>query len=59
MGVTTATAARIYGKGEEGFLAFDKFPNVGVLKVSNLKLNVFPTFRAKSNYHYNLDIFSQ
>ncbi|KRT85850.1 hypothetical protein AMK59_1569, partial [Oryctes borbonicus] len=32
MGLTTSTAARIYGKGEEGFLAFDKFPHIGVIK---------------------------
>ncbi|KAI4456858.1 alkaline phosphatase [Holotrichia oblita] len=32
MGITTSTAARIYGKGEQGFLTFDKFPNIGVLK---------------------------
>ncbi|KAI4456848.1 alkaline phosphatase [Holotrichia oblita] len=32
MGMTTSTAARIYGKGEQGFLTFDKFPNIGVLK---------------------------
>lgn len=33
MGPTTTTSARIYGKGEEGFLAWEKMDNIGVLKV--------------------------
>lgn len=33
MGMTTMTSSRIYGKGENGFLAWEKFNNVGVLKV--------------------------
>lgn len=33
MGPTTVTSSRIYGKTEKGFLAFEKFPNIGVLKV--------------------------
>lgn len=33
MGLTTITSSRIYGRGEAGFLAWDKFNNIGVLKV--------------------------
>lgn len=33
MGVSTATATRIYKHGEGGLLAWERFPNVGVLKV--------------------------
>lgn len=33
MGPTTVTSSRIYGKGEKGHLAWDKFDNIGVLKV--------------------------
>ena len=33
MGLTTSTAARIYGETEKGYLAFEKFPDIGVLKV--------------------------
>lgn len=33
MGVSTVTATRIYKYGEEGLLAWERFPNVGVLKV--------------------------
>lgn len=33
LGVTTMTTARIYGKGEAGYLSWEKFDNIGVLKV--------------------------
>ncbi|XP_060521962.1 alkaline phosphatase-like [Cylas formicarius] len=33
MGLTTITASRIYSKGEQGYLAWEKFTNVGILKV--------------------------
>lgn len=33
MGVSTVTATRIYKYGEGGLLAWERFPNVGVLKV--------------------------
>lgn len=33
MGLTTITTSRIYGKGEKGLLAWEKFNNLGVLKV--------------------------
>lgn len=33
MGPNTVTAARIYGVGEEGFLTWEQFPNMGLLKV--------------------------
>lgn len=42
MGVSTVTAGRIFAGqekgllGEENFLTFEKFPNVGLLKVTNL-----------------------
>ncbi|XP_074030665.1 alkaline phosphatase 12 [Leptinotarsa decemlineata] len=32
MGITTSTSARIYGRGESGHLAWEKFNNIGVLK---------------------------
>ncbi|XP_017771730.1 PREDICTED: alkaline phosphatase-like isoform X2 [Nicrophorus vespilloides] len=32
MGLSTVTAARIYGKTERGRLAFENFPNIGTLK---------------------------
>ncbi|KAJ8913233.1 hypothetical protein NQ315_016176 [Exocentrus adspersus] len=32
MGLTTITSSRIYGKGETGHLAWEKFNNIGVLK---------------------------
>ncbi|KAJ8981895.1 hypothetical protein NQ317_007287 [Molorchus minor] len=32
MGLTTITSSRIYGKGEAGHLAWEKFDNIGVLK---------------------------
>ncbi|KAG5898691.1 hypothetical protein JTB14_030641 [Gonioctena quinquepunctata] len=32
MGITTSTSARIYGKGESGYLAWEKFNNIGVIK---------------------------
>lgn len=34
MGPTTVTSSRIYGKTEKGYLAFESFPNVGMLKVN-------------------------
>lgn len=34
MGPNTVTAARIYSKGEAGYLAFEEFPHIGVLKVN-------------------------
>lgn len=34
MGLTTITTSRIYGKGETGFLAWETFNNIGVLKVT-------------------------
>lgn len=38
LGPNTVTAARIYGPSESGYLAFEKFPHIGVLKVGkNLK----------------------
>lgn len=33
MGLTTITTSRIYGKGETGYLAWETFNNIGVLKV--------------------------
>jgi alkaline phosphatase len=33
MGPVTQTAARIYAHGEEGHLAWEKFPHMGLLKV--------------------------
>lgn len=33
MGPTTVTSSRIYGKGESGHLAWEKFNNIGVIKV--------------------------
>ncbi|XP_066262954.1 alkaline phosphatase-like isoform X1 [Euwallacea similis] len=33
MGLTTVTTSRIYGKGEAGFLAWEQFNSIGVLKV--------------------------
>lgn len=33
MGPSTVTTARIYAKGESGYLAFEKFPHIGALKV--------------------------
>ena len=36
MGLTTTTTSRIYGKKESGHLAWEKFQNIGVLKVSTL-----------------------
>ncbi|XP_030745209.1 alkaline phosphatase-like isoform X2 [Sitophilus oryzae] len=33
MGLTTITTSRIYGKTEKGYLAWEKFQNLGVLKV--------------------------
>lgn len=33
LGLTTITSARIYGKGEAGHLAWEKFDNIGALKV--------------------------
>lgn len=48
MGVSTVTAARIYGgqlkgrHGEESVLEFEKFPNVGLSKVGQvLEKSVF------------------
>lgn len=39
MGLSTVTASRILEKGEKGFLAFEKLPHIGVLKVpSNTQL---------------------
>lgn len=35
MGPNTVTAARIYGVGESGYLAFEKFPHIGAIKVLN------------------------
>lgn len=35
MGPNTVTAARIHGVGESGYLAFERFPYTGVLKVCN------------------------
>lgn len=34
MGLTTATATRIYKYGEEGRLSWEEFPHMGLLKVS-------------------------
>lgn len=34
LGPTTTTSARIYGKGEAGYLAWERFDNIGVLKVT-------------------------
>lgn len=34
MGPNTVTATRIYKHGESGRLTFEKFPHVGLLKVS-------------------------
>lgn len=34
MGPNTVTATRIYKHGENGRLTFEKFPHVGLLKVS-------------------------
>lgn len=36
MGPNTVTASRIYKNGEKGRLTFEKFPHLGLLKVSNL-----------------------
>ncbi|CAG9832093.1 unnamed protein product [Diabrotica balteata] len=33
MGMTTMTSSRIYGKGEQGSLAWEKFNNIGILKI--------------------------
>ncbi|KAL1498228.1 hypothetical protein ABEB36_009061 [Hypothenemus hampei] len=33
MGLTTTTTSRIYEKGENGFLAWENFTNIGVLKI--------------------------
>lgn len=33
LGLTTITSARIYGRGETGHLAWEKFDNIGALKV--------------------------
>ncbi|KAJ3654346.1 hypothetical protein Zmor_013539 [Zophobas morio] len=35
MGITTTTAARIYSATESGYLAFEQFPHVGILKTYN------------------------
>lgn len=42
MGPNTVTAARIYGKGEENLLRWEKFPDMGLLKVEK-KNNLFAT----------------
>lgn len=50
LGPNTLTAARIYGKKENGYLSFEKFPHMGALKArtTNLNLNkssvTFPPF---------------
>lgn len=33
MSPDTITASRIYSKGEDGYLAWERFPHVGLLKV--------------------------
>lgn len=38
MGPNTVTATRIYKYGESGRLTFEKFPHVGLLKVSTKQL---------------------
>lgn len=42
MGPNTVTTSRIYGKGESGYLAFEKFPHIGVLKVASHSLLTIP-----------------
>lgn len=37
MGPNTVTASRIYGFKEEGLMAWEKFPSMGMLKVSSAK----------------------
>lgn len=54
MGLSTVTAGRIFkgqqegGSGEESYLSFEKFPNVGLLKVNTL---FFCTVLYKLNAH--------
>lgn len=47
MGVTTTTASRIYSKTENGYLSFEKFPHIAVIKVS------FQTNISKNTYLLN------
>lgn len=47
MGPNTVTAARIYGFGEDGLMAWEEFPNMGLLKVS--LHNYYKLVRSKSN----------
>lgn len=55
LGPNTITAARIYGKGEDGYLAFEKFPYTGTLKVTFCKICVIWT--TENAYFFCLDIF--
>lgn len=54
MGLTTITASRIYDKTEKGYLSFEKFPNIGVLKVclhiSNIILYIHKITYIFSNF---------
>jgi alkaline phosphatase len=40
MGPNTVTATRIYKHGESGRLTFEKFPHMGLLKVSTVFQNI-------------------